>query len=46
MNKLIVLYCLFANLFLSSCLQKDPVVTGQASVLTTGKPSCKKSSHY
>ena len=31
MNKLIVLYCLFANLFLSSCLQKDPVVTGQAS---------------
>ncbi|WP_289004362.1 RbsD/FucU domain-containing protein [uncultured Parabacteroides sp.] len=31
MNKLIVLYCLFTNLFLSSCLQKDPVVTGQAS---------------
>lgn len=31
MNKLIVLYCLFANLFLSSCLQKDPVVTEQTS---------------
>lgn len=31
MNKLIVPYCLFANLFLSSCLQKDPVVTKQTS---------------
>lgn len=31
MNKLIILYCLFANLFLSSCFQKDPIETKQTS---------------